>query len=80
MTVGAAGATASIATFGDEKAVFYREASCGINSLAYFLARNVFDLYSIARNTFLVAAFYIALCDPPGTASHWYLGMNALTL
>ncbi len=47
-------------TFGAEKTVYWREASSGINTVAYFLAKNIIDLPFILINVFGKQYIYIA--------------------
>eukprot|EP00027_Filamoeba_sp_ATCC50430_P008179 CAMPEP_0168554766 /NCGR_PEP_ID=MMETSP0413-20121227/7959_1 /TAXON_ID=136452 /ORGANISM="Filamoeba nolandi, Strain NC-AS-23-1" /LENGTH=782 /DNA_ID=CAMNT_0008585537 /DNA_START=29 /DNA_END=2377 /DNA_ORIENTATION=+ len=75
MTAGVSSVTAANRTFTEEKDVYYREAGSGINTAAYFLAKCVFDLYSIARNAFVLLTFYVVICDPPGSFAGWFGGM-----
>lgn len=51
MVAGASAAVVATRTFGEsqEKLNFYRESSAGTNTLSYFLAKNVFDLWNIFR-------------------------------
>lgn len=72
MISGVIAATAAAKTFGDDKPNFYRESSSGMNLFAYFLARNIYDLWNAVRNTFIFLACYFVMADPPGNAAIWF--------
>ena len=55
-----------------EKTVYYREASSGINKFAYFLAKCLFDLYTITRNTFITVTLFLFIADPTGRYGQWF--------
>lgn len=51
---------------GNERPLFYREAGTGMNVLAYFIAKNIFDLWNIFKTTFMLLMIYFVMSDPPG--------------
>jgi len=80
MVVGAAANISAVRSFGEsnEKANYYREASSGMNTYAYFLAKCTYDLWNIFRLCYIFLMLYLLLTDPPGSKIIWALIMYSL--
>lgn len=73
MIIGAMGAVSATRTFGSEKSVYHREAFAGVSPMAYFIARNLFDLWNVALSTTTFLAVYFMIASPPGHFGFWWL-------
>eukprot|EP01114_Cavostelium_apophysatum_P016835 TRINITY_DN4868_c0_g1_i1.p1 TRINITY_DN4868_c0_g1~~TRINITY_DN4868_c0_g1_i1.p1 ORF type:complete len:808 (+),score=142.72 TRINITY_DN4868_c0_g1_i1:71-2425(+) len=74
MVIGAAANIIGTKTFGEarERRNYYREASSGANTFAYFLARCTFDLFNILKTSYIFLIFYALMTDPPGQKGPWF--------
>jgi len=64
LAVGLAGSPAGVKTFGEERAVYYREASSGHNKLAYYIAKSISMIYRLTLGSFHFAALFHCLAAP----------------
>ena len=72
MIFGCISAISSTATFGGEKTNFRREVGSGINIFSYFLAKNIYDIWNMARNAMFFVMLYELMATPPGNFGVWY--------
>lgn len=60
LAIGIAASPAGVKTFGEERPVYFREASAGHNRLAYYIAKSVAVLYRLTIGSFhFVSCFHI---------------------
>ena len=64
LAVALAGAPAGVLTFGEERAVYFREARAGSNRIAYFLAKNLAVLPRIGVAALHFAGVFCLLATP----------------
>lgn len=64
LAIGLAGSPAGVRTFGEEKAVYFREAASGHSKLAYYTAKTVSMLYRLTSGAFHFAAVFHCLASP----------------
>ena len=64
LAVGLAGSPAGVRTFGEEREVFYREASSGHDRLAYYLAKSAAMLPRLTAGAFHFASIFHFLATP----------------
>ena len=64
LAVGLAGSPAGVRTFGEERDVFYREASSGHDRLAYYVAKSVAVMYRLTAGAFHFASVFFVLATP----------------
>lgn len=55
---------ASLRTFSNDKLTFWRESASGINRVAYFLAKDVVDLFSVAIKPAIYLSMFYFLSNP----------------
>ncbi|KAJ3326983.1 hypothetical protein HDU76_012450 [Blyttiomyces sp. JEL0837] len=60
-----ASAPAGVKVFGEERAIFFREAAAGHNKLAYYIGKSVSVLYRLCLTTLHFTALYVILAKPP---------------
>ena len=68
----------SVNTFGRRPAVFARDRTAGMNLLAYFLARNLYDLAHLARMTLIFVSLFYPMSSPRGGWGGWTAVVAAL--
>jgi hypothetical protein len=59
MAIGMTGVTAALRVFGDEQIVYWREASAGMSTTAYFLAKNITHILFIVLSPLLYLAPFL---------------------
>jgi succinate dehydrogenase hydrophobic anchor subunit len=64
LAAGLAGSPAGVKTFGEERDVYYREASSGHNKLAYYIAKTVSMFYRFTSGAFHFAAVFHVFASP----------------
>ncbi len=64
LAVGLAGSPAGVRTFGEERAVYYREASSGHSKGAYYIAKTLSMFYRFTSGAFHFAAVFHMLANP----------------
>jgi len=72
MIIGAVTAVAAVPTFGNNKAVYWREAASGTSALAFFLAKCTYDILPIALQSFVFLSFFMLIATVPGGFGPWY--------
>ncbi len=78
MADGAMSAVSGTLTFGQEANQWRREARSGASTLAYFLARNTYNIFHVAVDTLSLLAFFYLLGSPRGSFGDQYLVFFAL--
>eukprot|EP00808_Paulinella_micropora_P013567 g50285.t1 len=73
MALALAAVAAALRIFGDEKAVFYRESSSGLSSLAYFCGKNIGHTPELLLAPFCFLVFYYQLITPKANFGSMYL-------
>jgi hypothetical protein len=66
---GLAGAPVGAGVFAEEKVIYYREASAGHNTLAYFIGKNLATIYRILLASFHYISLFYLLSTP--SANFW---------
>eukprot|EP00741_Cyanophora_paradoxa_P011445 tig00020556_g11056.t1 len=66
MAVGLISVTMGVRTFGRERGVFWRECGAGLSPGAYFLARCLADLPTIAVSSLTLTSVYVMTASPVG--------------
>ncbi|KAJ3354135.1 hypothetical protein HDU83_005741 [Entophlyctis luteolus] len=61
--------------FGEEMAVYYREAAAGHNKLAYFIGKNFSIIYRIALTSAHFTAVYYLMAHPPIYLGYQYISL-----
>ncbi|ORY53533.1 PEP carboxykinase-like protein [Rhizoclosmatium globosum] len=59
------GAPPAVKVFGEEMAIYYREAAAGHNKLAYFIGKNISIIFRIAMAAAHFSAVYYLMSHPP---------------
>jgi len=72
MAIGLAAASAGVKVFGEEQIVYWREAACGHNRLAYYLGKTISQLYRFFFVALHFTAVYHLLATPMIDFSHLY--------
>jgi len=72
MAVGLSAAPTGVATFGSELVVYWREASVGHNTLAYFVGKSFSNFYRILVGALHFCGFYLVLAETILTPSQLY--------
>eukprot|EP00002_Diphylleia_rotans_P015297 TRINITY_DN2972_c0_g1_i2.p1 TRINITY_DN2972_c0_g1~~TRINITY_DN2972_c0_g1_i2.p1 ORF type:complete len:617 (+),score=88.14 TRINITY_DN2972_c0_g1_i2:1091-2941(+) len=71
--IGFAGIAMGASTFGNEKVVYWRDASSGLNPLSYHLAKIITDLPRVFLSGSLFFLTFIFVFSPVGRVDHLYL-------
>jgi hypothetical protein len=58
---------ASLRTFSNDKLTFWRESSSGINRVAYFLAKDVVDLFNVVIKPVIYLSMFYFFSNPRST-------------
>lgn len=74
-SIGLTGAMSSLRNFGGEKVVFGRESTSGMQSLPYYLAKNVAQLPNIILAPCVYMALFYTLASPRGAFWEYYFVM-----
>ncbi|KAJ3385620.1 hypothetical protein HDU84_002103 [Entophlyctis sp. JEL0112] len=64
ISVGIAAGPAGVRIFGENKLVYWREASSGLNTLAYFLGQNLSSIFRISLTALHFTAVYVYFTKP----------------
>lgn len=72
MAIGMTGVTAALRVFGNEQLVYWREASAGMSTLAYFLAKNVTHFLFILLSPLLYLAPYMTFVSCRANIMSYY--------
>jgi ABC-type multidrug transport system ATPase subunit len=72
MAVGMTGITAALRVFGPEQIVYWREASAGMSTTAYFTAKNITHLFFIIFSPFLYLAPFLTFVSARGSFLAYY--------
>jgi len=72
LSTGFTAITASLKCFGPERVVFWREASAGINKDAYFIGKNLAQLFNIGLAPVVFLSVFYALTSPRATFLTYY--------
>ena len=73
LTVGILSCTTSLATFGKDKIVFWREKDSGLRVLPYFLSNSFINLIDISIQPLIFFAIYTSMTLPSITFGTYYL-------
>jgi hypothetical protein len=75
LAVGIAGAPAGVLAFGEEKAVFFREAAAGHSRLAYYIAKSISVLYRFTLGAlhFVAVFHFIGECPLPAIGASGFI-------
>jgi len=72
ITLGLLTTVSGLATFGEDRAVFLREARVGMPVMLYFLANNVVDLIDIVARPLLFSTMYYSFTLPTIRFAHFF--------
>jgi len=66
MAVGLTSVTMAVRTFSNEKIIYWREASSGENTIAYFLAKCLADIPNMAMGSVVLLSVFFMIASPHG--------------
>jgi len=72
MIVGAVASVAAVPTFGNNRPVYWREASSGTSALAFFTAKCLLDIVMIVLYSFMFLSFFMLVTTVPGGFLKWF--------
>lgn len=72
MAIGMTGVTAALRVFGNEQIVYWREASAGMSTSAYFLAKNISHIFFILLSPLLYLAPFLTFVSARASFLSYY--------
>lgn len=73
LSIGFTAMTAALKCFGLEKVIFWREASSGVNKVAYFIGKNIAQLVNIALAPIVFLSVFYTLTSPRAPVAMYYI-------